>query len=325
MRSRRGNRGATFFTADNPPFGATFTYYLKDGFKSLEEKRIEAEKEALKANEEPRIPTYDELRKEEEQIEPKVFFTVRDSSGEVIRRIDGKASKGLHRVTWDLRHPSAEPTSITKDEHRSRWSRDPVGPLVLPGTYTVTMSRNVDGVTNDLAGPLEFEVVELGINTFAAADLAEVRAFQEKARELERAFRGALKWAGEAESRLAHTRKALYDTPNADTALLEESQRMQTALNDILVAMRGDETREKRNVFIPPSISERIDRIVEGQWDTTSAPTQTVRDSYEWAADAFENELGRLRALASELEAFEQSLESAGAPWTPGRLPSWTK
>jgi hypothetical protein len=324
-RSRVGNRGATFFTADNPPFGATFTYYLKEGFKTLEDQRIEAEKEARKSDAEPRIPSYDELRKEEEQIEPKVFFTIRNSEGQVVRRVDGKTSKGLHRATWDLRFPSATPTSIKKDADRSWWSRDPIGPLALPGTYTVTMSSTVDGVTTDLAGPQEFEVIELGINTFAAEDLAEARAFQEKTWELERAFRGALKWAGEAESRLAHTRKALYDTPNADTDLLAESQRLQIELNDILVKLRGDRTRQQRNVNTPPSISSRVSRVVGSQWDTTSAPTQTERNGYEWAADAFAKELARLNALASDLDAFENQLEAAGAPWTPGRLPNWTK
>jgi photosystem II stability/assembly factor-like uncharacterized protein len=48
-RSRVVERGASFWTADNPPYGATFTYYLKDGFKTLSEQRIEAEKEAGKA------------------------------------------------------------------------------------------------------------------------------------------------------------------------------------------------------------------------------------------------------------------------------------
>jgi hypothetical protein len=324
-RSRVGSRGATFFTADNPPFGATFTYYLKEGVKTLEDQRIEAEKKARKADEEPKIPSYDELRAEEEQIEPKVFFTVRNSDGEVIRRVDGKTSKGLHRVTWDLRYPSARPTSIKKDADRPRWASDPIGPLALPGTYTVTMSSTVDGVTTDLAGPQEFEVVELGINTFATEDLAETQEFQQKAWELERAVRGALKWANEAKSRLAHTRKALYDTPKADTALLAESQRLQTELNDILVELRGDETRENRNVFTPPSVFERVTRVVGSQWDTTSAPTQTKLDAYGWAADAFATELARLNALASDLETFENSLEAAGAPWTPGRLPNWTK
>jgi hypothetical protein len=100
---------------------------------------------------------------------------------------------------------------------------------------------------------------------------------------------------------------------------------MQTELDDILVELRGDETKEDRNVFIPPSVYERISRVVEGQWDTTAAPTQTVRDSYEWGADAFAKELDRLKALATDLENLENQLEAAGAPWTPGRLPNWTK
>ncbi len=324
-RSRVGSRGASFWTADNPPFGAVFTYYLKDGFKTLEEQRIEAEKKARKADEVPQIPTYGELRTEEEQIDPKVFFTVRNADGEVVRRIDGKTAKGIHRVSWDLRYPSARPTSLKEEADRPPWMRDPVGPLALPGTYTVTMSSTIDGVTTDLAGPQEFGVVELGINTFKAADLAEVQAFQQKTWDLERAVRGTLKWAAEAESRLAHTRKALYDTPDADTAMLAESQRLQTELDDILVELSGDETRGDRNVFTPPSISNRVNRIVESQWDTTSAPTQTELDGYRWAADAFAKELGRLHEFAGDLEVFEGQLEAAGAPWTPGRLPEWKK
>jgi hypothetical protein len=324
-RGRRGSRGATFFTAENPPFGATFSYYLKDGIKTREAQRIEAEKKARKAGKEPKIPSYDELRAEEEQIEPKVFFTVRSNDGEVVRRIDGTTKKGIHRVAWDLRFPSARPTSIKEASERAPWERNPVGPLALPGTYTVTMSSTVDGVTTDLAGPQEFEVVDLGLNSFAAEDPVAARAFQEKTWELERAVRGAIKWAAEAESRLAHTRKALYDTPDADTALLAESQRLQAELDDILVQLSGDETRSNRNVFTPPSVSSRVYRIVRSHWDTTSAPTRTEKDGYEWAADAFENELARLKSLASDLVTFESQLEAAGAPWTPGRLPNWTK
>jgi photosystem II stability/assembly factor-like uncharacterized protein len=324
MSSRVVNRGETFYTAKNPPFGATFTYYLKDGFKTLEDVRIEAEKKAIKAGEDPKIPTYDELRAEEEQIEPDVFFTIRDSSGEIVRRIDGTTKNGMHRVNWDLRYPSARPVSLEKAE-RPIWGSAPVGPLAMPGTYTVTMSSTIDGVTTDLGEPQEFDVVDLGINTFKADDPSEVHDFQQKVWDLERAFRGAVKWATDAESRIAHTRKALFETPGADTAMLAESQRLQTEIDDILVELSGDETRENRNVFTPPSISERVNRIVGSQWDTTSAPTQTKKDGYEWAADAFAKELARLRALASDLDAFENQLEAAGAPWTPGRLPNWTK
>ena len=324
VEDRIGSRGATFFTAKNPPFGATFTYYLKDGYKTLEDQRIEAEKESTEAGEDPSIPSYDELRKEEEQLDPEIFFTIHDSNGAVVDRIEGKTKKGMHRVTWNLRYPSSRPVSLKAGE-RPIWGSDPVGPLAMPGTYTVTMSSVVDGVTADLGQPQEFEVVDLGMNTFAADNPAEVHAFQQKVSDLDRAFRGAVKWATNAESRIAHTRKALFDTPGADTAMLAESKGLQTEIDDILVELNGDETRENRNVFTPPSISERVNRIVRSQWDTTSAPTQTKKDGYEWAADAFAKELGRLKALASDLETFESQLEAAGAPWTPGRLPNWTK
>ncbi len=324
MESRVGDRGETFYTADNPEYGATFTYYLKEGLKGREDARIKAEKEAIKAEKDPVIPSYGELRAEEEEIEPKVFVTIRDADGNVVRRVDAKSAKGINRVTWDLRWPSSRPTSLKKASYNP-WDRAPTGPLAIPGTYSVTLSKIVDGVVTDLAGPENFEVVELGINTFKTDDFEATLAFQQKTARLQRAVTGALKWAGEADDRLAFARKALANTPNADTEMVAEAQRLYTELNDILLELRGDRTKSARNVFTPPSINQRVGRIVSGQWDTTAAPTGTNLQDYEWAAEAFARELDRLEVLSAALDVFEQQLESAGAPWTPGRLPSWTK
>ena len=320
--SRVVRRGAGFWTADNPPFGAVFTYYLEEGLKPREDQRIEAEKEAMEAGESPRIPSFDELRAEEEEIEPAVIFTVTDAQGNVVRRVEGSTKKGIHRVAWDLRYPSSRPTSLEKDE-TPRFEQASKGPLVVPGTYTVSMSKVVDGVVTQVAGPQSFEVVDLGINTFAAEDPAVALAFQQKVARLERAVRGALEAADEADERLAYLRKAVLDTPEADAALLAECQRLQTELDDILVQLRGDSTRSNRNVNTPPSISQRVFRIVGSQWETTSAPTKTEVDGYTWAAEAFAAELARLKTLFAQLEMFEDQAEAAGAPWTPGRLPDW--
>jgi len=105
--------------------------------------------------------------------------------------------------------------------------------------------------------------------------------------------------------------------------LLAESQRLQTELNDILIELRGDRTKGSRNVTTPPSISQRVNNVVGSQWDTTSAPTQTEKDGYQWAAESFAKELDRLKSLATDLDSLEDQLEAAGAPWTPGRLPEW--
>ena len=251
------------------------------------------------------------------------MLTIRDASGDVVRRVDGKASKGFHRVAWDLHWPSARPTTLSKSK-RNPWDSDPIGPLAVAGTYSVSLSQVVDGVTTELAGPQEFKVVDLGLNFFKTDDPAATLEFQQKTARLERAIRGAAKWVAEAEDRLALTRKALLDTPGADTAMLAESQRMQTELNDIKVELSGDRTRGSRNVFTPPSISQRVNRIVGAQWESTAAPTGTNLQDYQWAAEAFAKELGRLQTLSKDLDAFEAKLESAGAPWTPGRLPTWS-
>ena len=76
-----------------------------------------------------------------------------------------------------------------------------------------------------------------------------------------------------------------------------------------LLELRGDPEKDKRNVFRPPSISERVDRIAGSQWYTTSAPTGTNRDDYRWASEAFTAEQVRLRALFKDLVALEAKFE----------------
>src|SRR3989441_6131388 len=60
-------QGESFFTAENPPFGATFTYYLKEELKTKKAKRQEAEKDAQKKNSAINLPSRAELRAEEEE------------------------------------------------------------------------------------------------------------------------------------------------------------------------------------------------------------------------------------------------------------------
>jgi hypothetical protein len=68
-----------------------------------------------------------------------------------------------------------------------------------------------------------------------------------------------------------------------------------------------------------------VDDIATCQWNTTSSPTQTQRNAYDWAGEAFAVELARLHRAADDLETLEARLEAAGAPWTPGRIPDWKR
>jgi photosystem II stability/assembly factor-like uncharacterized protein len=323
LRLDKAFQGDHFYSAPNPPFGAVFTYYLKDKLMTLQERRLEAEKEADKESKTIAYPSYDDLRAEDLESSPQVVLTVRDDTGSVVRRITGSRDKGLHRVAWNLRYPSSAPTDLNPGEP-APWGPPDAGPMALPGTYTMTLSKNLNGMVTDLAEPVNFEVVPLNLATFTAEDREAVLAFSRKAARLRRAVRGALSAAGEAEDRIAHLKKAVLDTPGAEETDIERLHGLKAELDQILIALRGDRSLARRNQATPPSILARTETIIGGQWHVTSAPTQTNVDAYTYAGEAFATELGKLNALFDRLEALEADLEQAGAPWTPGRLPDWS-
>jgi photosystem II stability/assembly factor-like uncharacterized protein len=318
--------GETFFIAPNPPFGAVFTYYLKDEIRTKRVARQKAEKEADKKGQEITYPSREELRAEAREEEPAVILTVTDADGNVARRLTGPVKAGVHRVAWDLRLPPSTPTSLKPPPTDNPFFEPPTGPLAVPGTYTVSFAKRVDGVETPFGRPQTFDVVSLGLQTLKAPDAAELLAFERKAARLQRAVLGAIEAAKEADERIKHIKKAVDDTPVADPKLGAEARRIEKGLGDVLVALRGDEAIRSRNEPVPMSTLERVEAIVTSQWTATVAPTGTSRQAYAIAADAFESELATLRTLVdTDLRALESSLEKAGAPWTPGRVPVWTK
>ena len=54
-------------------------------------------------------------------------------------------------------------------------------------------------------------------------------------------------------------------------------------------------------------------------------PTRTQVDQYNLTADEFKVQFDKLKVLVeTDLPRLEKAAESAGAPWTAGRLPEWT-
>lgn len=318
--------GETLFTAPNPPFGAVFTYYLKDELKTKRKARLDAEKQAGKKGVELAYPTHAELRAEAREDDPAVVLTVTDADGQVVRRLTGPARAGVQRVAWDLRFPPANPARLTPLPTDNPFFDPPEGPLVVPGSYSVSFETRVDGVVAPLAAPQGFVVESLGLQTLQAPDAGELLAFQRKTARLQRAALGAVQAAEEAQGRLKAAKKAIEDTPAATAALGAEALRIERALDELLIGLRGDRVLASRYEATPMSTTDKIEAIVSAQWSATVAPTGTSRKAYADAADAFETQLAALRTLLDgDLRALEAAMEKAGAPWTPGRLPTWVR
>jgi photosystem II stability/assembly factor-like uncharacterized protein len=318
-------QGDSFFTAPNPPYGAVFTYYLKEELKTRKKARLEAEKETVETGGDVSYPSWEALREEEREEEPAIVLTVADEEGNVVRRLTAPAEAGLHRVAWDLRFPPANPVQLKPSGEPSPFADKPRGPMVAPATYTVTLGKLVDGKLTPLAEPQSFTPKPLGLAVLPAADTAAELDFQRKTARLQRAVLGAAQAAGEAQVRIDHIKKALLETPDADPKLGEEVRAIEARLRDLDVALTGDPIRARYNEPVPPAIVDRVQTVVGGHWAASSAATATHRESYRIASQEFAPVLEQLRQLIEEdLEGLESKLEAAGAPWTPGRVPRWT-
>jgi len=88
--------------------------------------------------------------------------------------------------------------------------------------------------------------------------------------------------------------------------------------------LRGDRVIARRDAPTPTSIVDRVQGVVAAHWATTQAPTTTMKNAYAIAADEFTEVLADLKQVVEvDLEALQNAMEKAGAPWTPGRVPAW--
>ncbi|HVP39470.1 MAG TPA: hypothetical protein VMS93_09840 [Candidatus Saccharimonadales bacterium] len=319
----RSFQGDAFYVAPNPPFGAIFTYYLRDEIRSRRDVRREQERAIAKRGGDVFYPPWDSLKAEDREEEPAVVLTVADAEGHVVRRLTGPVGKGFHRVAWDLRYPAPDPLTGRHGE-LAPWDQPPAGPVVAPGTYVVSLAERVGGQLTPLAGPVRFDAAPLGNASLPARDRAAVLAFQAKTARLQVAVLGAIGAAGEAGGHLELLIQALDQTPAARPELAARARALREQLRDLQVELTGDPVREEHNEPAAPSLRSRVGRIVEDHWRSSSETPQTDRRSYEIAAGQFTGLLARLRTLVgTDLPALATEAGAAGAPWTPGRLPDW--
>jgi len=319
-------QGDAYYAAPNPPYGAIFTYYLGEGYETLQDKRRAEEKEKREAGEAISYPDWDDLRAETREEAPAVILTVRDADGRVVRHLEGPVAKGFHRVAWDFRYPPTEPVELEPWSPPHQFADPPTGPLAAPGTYTVELAKRIDGEPSSIHEPLSFEIEPLGTAGINEVDAAELVAFQKKVAELQRAVWGAGEVVGATDSRLAHLKKAIDLTPGAGEDLGQRVRELEDRLADLNVELFGDPVIAGASEPTPPSIFERVGRVIQNFLTSTGDPTETQRHQYEVAGEAFEGVLGELRQLVeTDLEALEADAEAAGAPWTPGRVPTWQR
>ncbi len=318
----KSQQGERLYTGENPPFGATFTYWLRDGWKSRQDARRKREGEIEKEGGDTFYPSWDSLRAEAREEAPAIVFTVTDAAGHVVRRIEGPASQGFHRVNWDLRWASLAPAELTP-RRRSEFDDSADAPLAAPGMYTVAMAKRVGGVTTPLGQPQTFECAPVLESSLPAADRQALQAFGLRTAGLQRRVLGADRAVAEMQQRVTLLAKAVASTRVPSDELRANVVKLGNDLKDLGVTFRGDPVVREHNEVAPPSLVERLNQVTGGSWNATSAPTKTHQRQVEIVAAEFEKALVRLKELRAKLVELEGAAETMGTPWTPGRLPEW--
>jgi len=314
----KASLGADFFTAPNPPYGTTVTYYFKEALKTRKQLRQEAEAKLRKEGKPVHYPAWEDLKAEDREEKPSLIFTITDEEGNVVCRITQPAMPGINRLTWDHRY--ASPVSGGR-----RFGS--MGPMAAPGKYKVSMAKCVDSEITQLVEPVEFEIEPIGLATLPAEDREALLAFHKKVGSLLRAVMGAYTVITDVEGRFAAIKGAILDAPAADPALIKTTRELELRLMDIKEQFTGDPTKPRRSEPGESGFMRRLQEVAYGAIRSTSDTTNTHLRNYEIAADQFAAILGDLKQLVEvDLKALEDALEAAGAPYTPGRrIPDWTK
>lgn len=315
--SEMPGQGSTSFAASNPPFGAVFSYYINEIPQSLKKKRKNTEKALRNNNEDIPFPGWEHLTEEANDNDPQVLLLISNEQGKPVRWIKGASKKGLHRSSWDLKLPAPSPINFSQPAFKPPWVSDPEGPMVPPGKYSVALYIAHNGKLEPQGNSKVFTVKP--VHQAAVSDYLAATTFQAETSELSRQVTGAGRILSEAGNRLKHIKAALLQTPQASEQMHIEFNQLELKLAALRTQLNGDAARQRLDESSSPSIRGRVGYVIYGHRRTTQVPTTTQKRNIEIATTEFNKFRVELGNYLNVLKAYESKLDTAGAPYTPGR------
>ncbi len=316
-RMRVSSQGTGKYVAENPPFGATFTYYLKDAIKTREQARKAAEKELAEAGEPLTFPGWEALEAESRQPTPQIMLIIKDGEGEVVNRIKGKNAAGINRVSWDLRYASQ--SGIELDRVSGDGPFGGSGLMVTPGTYTVTLASIVDGKMTPLADPMPFEVKSKGRAALKGKYFSDMEDFRKELQQFQQDMTATSTTLRAGTKRVKAMYTALGRSTTDDPSLMTRLYEAHQELMDLEKQMNGDPLKQEVGEPTAPTPRSRM-YIGFRALNTTYGPTAMHLETVAIGKQQLQDIKAELAAVIEEtLPALEADLMKAGAPWIEGQ------
>ncbi|BFT29563.1 hypothetical protein D210916BOD24_07390 [Alteromonas sp. D210916BOD_24] len=298
------------FVAENPEHGATLTYYIKDSLQTAQEKRQDAEKKLIEDKKKyPKYPSWEEVEAELEAPKPAVYLEISDSEGNVINRLAGSTKKGLHRVTWNMRHALTTPLT-DKDS-------DNDGLMALPGTYSANLYKREGNSVEQLAEPVSFVLESIYESAIAGPSKAQAFAFSRAIEYAQKRAISSTTVLKQLNETMALLRVAIDRTPSDLTALEATYASIEKEINDINNTLYGLESRNRKGAK-PANVMSRLSYATSALW-SSYGPTQQHKDQLQFANEGLDQISVRIKGLQQNaIPALQQSVVNEGGPWTMG-------
>lgn len=311
-----GFQGAQFYSASNPPMGVTFSYYLKETPKTRKEERKAKEDALAKKNEAIPYPSFDEMRAEDEEEKPYLLFSIRDASGNEIRRITSAPSKGINRIVWDGKLSS---------NHRTVNNNEPITQaeaafLALPGKYSVELYLSHKGEIKKRTEAKTFEIKTLNQNSISL-NHKDKNAFVAEIESVRRRAQASGAFAKELSSILNDLKAAIRNTPGTALRDLNKIDTLQSVLKTIDSKLYGDKSLAKREFETTPSIMNRIGTSVYTAYNNQQDITLTQKQDIEIAKKQLSPINAELKRIGNETEALLNKNLKLGIPYPKNKLP----
>jgi photosystem II stability/assembly factor-like uncharacterized protein len=303
--------GDDYWSAPNPDFGVTFTYFMKEAMSTMKKDRQKKEKAMGKDADIP-FPGFDALDAEMREKNPEVHLEIYDAAGNMVQRVMARNASGIHRVSWNL--STADQGLINPDRLRG-WSR---GAMATPGTYKAQLITLKDGVRTEVADAVSFDVKPLREGALPGKSIDEMMSFKEELQKFVNHTMMATNELEKATKQVKAMQVSLSRSMKPDATLMKDLHDAEMQLGELDKMINGNLPQQELRDVMPKTVMDRISVAYSGLRGTYG-PTAMHKDMLRVGKEEFDMIHKKMHPLMHEtIPALVKRLKENGAPPVEG-------
>ena len=268
-------QGATYYKGENPKMAVEFTYFVKDDIKSLKTIRQNKNSDLKKEKKDIEYPSFNELTKEDLEVENYLLFLIKDKNQKIIKQIPHKLGTGIQSLHWDMRVTSKNIISSSKKQPQQTKNAQ----MVMPGKYSVSLFIVKNGELYDLNIKSDFNIIAYPGNEKEMQN--KMFAFQNELQNFEKEYSLFTRNLKKGNITIDKMIQSYHTAETLDISLYKELLLCKQSVDSLNILIYGNSSISKRNGNQSPALDDRFDLVKYTTYNYTGNPTKTARDQFE--------------------------------------------